>query len=109
MPGFDPVTDDRRLSRISAAGSAPCRWNILQRTRCTYFYDDEGSRCNKHNPGQGCDAIDGFNRIHAILGASSACVATHTSDMCVALSADSNAIESRRWQRPSQNSWFSVA
>ncbi len=61
--------------------------NVLQRTRCTYFYDNEGSRCNKRTPGQGCDAIDGFNRIHAILGASSACVATHPSDMCVALSA----------------------
>ena len=61
--------------------------NILQRTRCTYFYDDDGSRCNKREPGQGCDAIDGFNRIHAILGASSACVATHPSDMCIALAA----------------------
>ncbi len=61
--------------------------NILQRTRCTYFYDNEGSRCNKRSPGQGCDAIDGFNRIHAILGASPACVATHPSDMCVALAA----------------------
>ncbi len=61
--------------------------NILQRTRCAYFYDDEGSRCNKRSPGQGCDAIDGFNRIHAILGASPSCVATHPSDMCVALAA----------------------
>ena len=61
--------------------------NLLQRTRCTYFYDDDGSRCNKRSPGQGCDAIEGFNRIHAILGASSACVATHPSDMCVALAA----------------------
>ena len=61
--------------------------NILQRTRCTYFYDNEGARCNKRMPGQGCDAIDGFNRIHAILGASPACVATHPSDMCVALAA----------------------
>jgi xanthine dehydrogenase YagS FAD-binding subunit len=61
--------------------------NLLQRTRCTYFYDVEASRCNKRQPGQGCDAIDGFNRIHAILGASSACVATHPSDMCVALAA----------------------
>ncbi len=61
--------------------------NILQRTRCTYFYDDDGSRCNKRTPGQGCDAIDGFNRIHAILGASPSCVATHPSDMCVALAA----------------------
>ncbi len=61
--------------------------NILQRTRCTYFYDDEGSQCNKRVPGEGCDAIEGFNRIHAILGASPACVATHPSDMCVALAA----------------------
>ncbi len=61
--------------------------NLLQRTRCTYFYDDDGSRCNKRNPGQGCDAIGGFNRNHAILGASSACVATHPSDLCVALAA----------------------
>jgi xanthine dehydrogenase YagS FAD-binding subunit len=61
--------------------------NLLQRTRCTYFYDDDGSRCNKRVPGQGCDAIGGFNRIHAILGASDACVATHPSDMCVALAA----------------------
>lgn len=61
--------------------------NLLQRTRCTYFYDVEGSRCNKRQPGQGCDAQGGFNRIHAILGASPACVATHPSDMCVALAA----------------------
>jgi xanthine dehydrogenase YagS FAD-binding subunit len=61
--------------------------NVLQRTRCTYFYDDDGARCNKRTPGQGCDAVEGFNRYHAILGASSACVATHPSDMCVALAA----------------------
>jgi xanthine dehydrogenase YagS FAD-binding subunit len=61
--------------------------NLLQRTRCTYFYDEDGSRCNKRDPGQGCDAVDGFNRIHAILGASPSCVATHPSDMCVALAA----------------------
>ena len=59
--------------------------NLLQRTRCTYFYDSDGSRCNKRLPGSGCDARDGFNRIHAVLGASAACVATHPSDMCVAL------------------------
>ena len=61
--------------------------NILQRTRCTYFYDTDGSRCNKRSRGQGCDAVDGFNRTHAILGASPACVATHPSDLCVALAA----------------------
>ena len=61
--------------------------NLLQRTRCSYFYDDDGSRCNKRSPGQGCDAIDGFNRMHAILGASDACIAVNPSDMCVALAA----------------------
>ena len=60
--------------------------NILQRTRCLYFYDD-AARCNKRAPGTGCDAIGGFTRSHAILGASSACIATHPSDMCVALAA----------------------
>ena len=60
--------------------------NIMQRTRCYYFYDEAAS-CNKRNPGSGCDAIDGFNRIHAILGASEHCIATHPSDMCVALAA----------------------
>ena len=59
--------------------------NILQRTRCMYFYDVDGARCNKRQPGAGCDALDGFNRYHAILGASDQCVATHPSDMCVAL------------------------
>ena len=82
------------LSRALVAGAsaqirnmATLGGNILQRTRCTYFYDNDGSRCNKRNPGEGCDAIGGFNRNHAILGASSACVATHPSDMCVALTA----------------------
>jgi xanthine dehydrogenase YagS FAD-binding subunit len=61
--------------------------NLMQRTRCPYFYDAEGSRCNKRDPGSGCDAIEGFSRGHAILGASEACAATHASDMCVALAA----------------------
>jgi len=61
--------------------------NLLQRTRCLYFYDHDGARCNKRTPGQGCDALDGFNRNHAVLGASDACVATHPSDMGVALAA----------------------
>jgi xanthine dehydrogenase YagS FAD-binding subunit len=60
--------------------------NIMQRTRCVYFFDD-AARCNKREPGTGCDAIGGFNRNHAILGASPACVAIHPSDMCVALAA----------------------
>jgi len=60
--------------------------NLMQRTRCYYFYDD-AARCNKRQPDSGCDAVDGYNRIHAILGASDACIATHPSDMCVALAA----------------------
>lgn len=60
--------------------------NLLQRTRCYYFYDD-ATPCNKREPGSGCSAIGGVNRIHAILGASPACIATHPSDMCVALAA----------------------
>ena len=58
----------------------------MQRTRCYYFYD-EASRCNKRIPGSGCDAAGGFNRMHAILGTSDSCIATHPSDMCVALAA----------------------
>ncbi|MEQ4725596.1 xanthine dehydrogenase family protein subunit M [Nonomuraea sp. B19D2] len=60
--------------------------NLLQRTRCGYFYDRH-SACNKREPGAGCDALDGFNRMHAILGASESCIAVHPSDMCVALAA----------------------
>lgn len=60
--------------------------NIMQRTRCCYFYD-QAARCNKRTPGAGCDAVQGFNRMHAILGASPSCIATHPSDMCVALAA----------------------
>jgi xanthine dehydrogenase YagS FAD-binding subunit len=61
--------------------------NLMQRTRCLYFQDVPGSRCNKRAPGSGCDAAGGFNRYHAIIGASPACIATHPSDMCVALAA----------------------
>jgi xanthine dehydrogenase YagS FAD-binding subunit len=60
--------------------------NLLQRTRCLYFYDT-ATPCNKRQPGSGCSAIGGINRISAILGASEACIATHPSDMCVALAA----------------------
>jgi len=82
------------LARAIVAGAssqirnmATVAGNLLQRTRCVYFYDHAGSRCNKRVPGQGCDAIEGFNRDHAILGTSPACVATHPSDMSVALAA----------------------
>ena len=60
--------------------------NLLQRTRCYYFYDT-ATGCNKRQPGSGCSAIEGFNRMHAILGASDQCLAVHPSDMCVALAA----------------------
>src|SRR5262249_23403761 len=60
--------------------------NLLQRTRCCYFYDVT-TPCNNRQPGSGCSAINGLNRMHAILGASEACIATHPSDMGVALAA----------------------
>ncbi|MGB4843667.1 MAG: xanthine dehydrogenase family protein subunit M [Ferruginibacter sp.] len=60
--------------------------NIMQRTRCTYFYDTV-MPCNKRQPGSGCGAADGYNRMHAIFGASDKCIAVHPSDMCVALAA----------------------
>ena len=60
--------------------------NLLQRTRCYYFYDPS-TPCNKRKPGSGCSALQGFNRIHAVLGASDACIAVHPSDMAVALAA----------------------
>ena len=61
--------------------------NLLQRTRCYYFMDTAFPACNKRNPGSGCAALEGFNRIHAILGASDQCIATNPSDMNVALAA----------------------
>ncbi|MFD3492944.1 FAD binding domain-containing protein [Streptomyces sp. NPDC058690] len=60
--------------------------NLLQRTRCPYFYDTAAG-CNKRDPGSGCSAIGGFNRIHALLGVSDSCIATHPSDMAVAMTA----------------------
>ena len=60
--------------------------NMMQRTRCTYFYDTE-MPCNKRNAGSGCGAIEGYSRMHAIFGASDSCIAVHPSDMCVALAA----------------------
>jgi xanthine dehydrogenase YagS FAD-binding subunit len=81
------------LSRAILAGaSAQIRnmatngGNLLQRTRCLYFYDT-ATPCNKRNPGAGCSAIDGINRMNAILGTSDQCIAVHPSDMCVALAA----------------------
>ena len=61
--------------------------NLLQRTRCPYFRDTTSGGCNKRNPGTGCSAIEGFHRTMAILGTSDHCIATHPSDMCVAMTA----------------------
>ncbi|WP_041734802.1 FAD binding domain-containing protein [Dyadobacter fermentans] len=92
---YHPLVEERYplLSKAILAGaSAQIRnmatngGNLLQRTRCYYFYDPDAP-CNKRNPGSGCSAIEGYNRIHAILGASSACIAVFPSDMCVALAA----------------------
>ncbi|AUD05790.1 FAD binding domain-containing protein [Spirosoma pollinicola] len=81
------------LSQTILAGASPQLrnmatdgGNLLQRTRCYYFYDT-ATPCNKREPGSGCSAINGYNRIHAILGTSDQCIATHPSDMCVALAA----------------------
>jgi xanthine dehydrogenase YagS FAD-binding subunit len=79
-------------SAILAGASAQLRnmastgGNLLQRTRCAYFYDT-ATPCNKREPGSGCSARNGLNRMHAILGTSESCIATHPSDMCVALAA----------------------
>jgi xanthine dehydrogenase YagS FAD-binding subunit len=79
------------LSRALLAGASPqlrnkatTAGNLLQRTRCPYFYDTQ-QPCNKRAPGSGCSAIGGFNRHHAIVGTSDACIATHPSDMAVAM------------------------
>jgi xanthine dehydrogenase YagS FAD-binding subunit len=61
--------------------------NLLQRTRCYYFFYDVSTPCNKRSPGSGCASMDGYNRNHAILGTSERCIASHPSDMCVALAA----------------------
>ncbi|HEV7577475.1 MAG TPA: xanthine dehydrogenase family protein subunit M [Caldimonas sp.] len=81
------------LSRALLAGAsgqlrnkATTGGNLLQRTRCYYFYDTS-KPCNKRAPGSGCAAIGGFNRMHAIVGASDRCIATHPSDMAVAMRA----------------------
>ena len=92
---YHPLIEQRYplLSKAILAGASPqlrnmasTGGNLLQRTRCYYFYD-VGTPCNKREPGSGCPAIAGQNRIHAILGASEHCIATHPSDMCVALAA----------------------
>jgi xanthine dehydrogenase YagS FAD-binding subunit len=87
------------LSRALVAGAsgqlrnkATTAGNLLQRTRCPYFYDTN-QPCNKRKPGSGCAAIGGYNRNHAIVGASEACIATHPSDMAVAMRALDATIE----------------
>ncbi len=81
-----PAVAEALLSGASAQlrNAATVGGNLLQRTRCGYFYDT-ASACNKREPGAGCDARDGENRLHAVLGWSEACIATHPSDFCVPL------------------------
>jgi xanthine dehydrogenase YagS FAD-binding subunit len=83
-----PAIAEALLSGASAQlrNAATVAGNLMQRTRCGYFYD-AASRCNKHTPGSGCDAKAGDNRLHAILGFSDGCIATHASDFCVPLAA----------------------
>ena len=90
---YHPLVEQRYpvlASAIMAGASQQLRnmastgGNLLQRTRCHYFYDT-ATACNKREPGSGCSALGGQNRLHAILGASNACIAVHPSDMCVAL------------------------
>jgi xanthine dehydrogenase YagS FAD-binding subunit len=92
---WHPLIEQRYplLSRAILAGAsqqlrnmASTGGNLLQRTRCFYFYDT-ATPCNKREPGSGCSAVEGLNRGNAILGTSDACIATHPSDMCVALAA----------------------
>ena len=81
-----PVLAEALLAGASAQlrNMATTAGNLMQRTRCSYFRDT-AARCNKRTPGSGCDALQGVNRNHAILGASDHCIATHPSDLCVAL------------------------
>jgi xanthine dehydrogenase YagS FAD-binding subunit len=81
-----PAVAEALLSGASAQlrNAATVGGNLLQRTRCAYFYDT-ASACNKREPGAGCDARDGENRLHAVLGWSEGCIATHPSDFCVPL------------------------
>jgi xanthine dehydrogenase YagS FAD-binding subunit len=83
-----PVLSEALLSGASPQlrNMATVGGNLMQRTRC-YYYRDVHSPCNMREPGSGCSAIGGFNRIHAVLGTSGQCIATHPSDMCVALAA----------------------
>src|SRR5213595_836573 len=84
-----PVLSEALLSGASPQlrNLATTGGNLLQRTRCYYFYDPAFPQCNKRNPGSGCGALNGYNRIHAILGQSEQCIATNPSDMNVALAA----------------------
>src|SRR5580658_1624855 len=81
-----PAVAEALLSGASAQlrNAATVGGNLLQRTRCAYFYD-VASACNKRAPGSGCDARGGDNRLHAVMGWSESCIATHPSDFCVAL------------------------
>ena len=84
-----PVLSQAILAGASAQlrNMATTGGNLLQRTRCYYFYDPVFPACNKRRPGSGCAAIEGYNRVCGVLGTSESCIATHPSDMCVAMAA----------------------
>ena len=92
-----PVLSEAILAGASAQlrNMASTGGNILQRTRCPYFREAHAA-CNKRNPGSGCDAMQGFHRSHAVLGTSESCIATHPSDMCVALALLDAAVSTQR-------------
>jgi xanthine dehydrogenase YagS FAD-binding subunit len=108
VPNSD-LANDRRireryplLAQALVSGASPqlrnmatVGGNLLQRTRCHYFVDVGFDACNKRKPGSGCTALEGPNRIHAILGASNRCIAVHPSDMCVALAALDAVVETQ--------------
>ena len=100
---YNPIIQERYpvLSEALLSGASPqlrnmatVGGNLLQRTRC-YYFRDTSMPCNKRVPGSGCAAIEGYNRIHAILGGSDRCIATHPSDMAVAMVALDAVVQTR--------------
>jgi xanthine dehydrogenase YagS FAD-binding subunit len=97
-----PVLSEALLSGASPQlrNMASVGGNLLQRTRCPYFRDVGVDACNKRKPGSGCAAIEGYSRMHAVLGVSNKCIAAHPSDMCVALLALDAVVRTKRPSGP---------
>src|SRR5918993_3052678 len=92
---MEGCASERSCATGQLRNQATTAGNLLQRTRCPYFYDTN-MPCNKRQPGSGCSAIGGFTRHHAVVGVSDACIATHPSDMAVALRALDATVETIR-------------